>query len=119
MSSKRVLLRLADGIRQPVDPEEIFFVESEGGDTWVRMRGKRRVRDVRTFGEVVDELAPHGFVRIHRSYAINVLRVREIRPVPARGWEVRLDPPVNRVLPVSRRQASDLFAAYGEGEPTG
>lgn len=46
-----------------------------------------------------------------------MLRVREIRPVPGGGWEVRLDPPVNRVLPVSRRQSLNLFAAYGEGEP--
>jgi DNA-binding LytR/AlgR family response regulator len=58
-------------------------------------------------------------VRIHRSHAVNLRRVREIRPVDGGGWEVRMDPPVNRVLPVSRRQASDLFAAYGEGEPTG
>lgn len=119
MSSVRILLRLRDGRRLPVDPEEIFFVESEGGDTWVRMRGKRRLREVRTFGELIDELAPHGFVRIHRGHAVNLLRVREIRPSRDGGWEVRLDPPVNRVLPVSRRQASDLFAAYGEGEPGG
>lgn len=117
MSSERILLRLANGSRRPVDPEEVFLIESAGGDTWVRMRGKRRVRDVRTFGELVDELAPHGFVRIHRGYAVNVLRVREIRPAREGGWEVRLDPPVNRVLPVSRRQAPDLFAAYGEAEP--
>jgi DNA-binding LytR/AlgR family response regulator len=92
-------------------------VESAGGDTWVRMRGRRRVRDVRTFGELVEVLSLYGFVRIHRGLAVNVLRVREIRPATDGGWEVRLDPPVNRVLPVSRRQRSDLFAAFGERDP--
>ena len=53
-------------------------------------------------------------MRIHRSHAVNLRRVREIRPVEDGGWEVRMDPPVNRVLLVSRREASDLFAAYGE-----
>ena len=51
-----------------------------------------------------------GFVRIHRSYLINLDRVREIR---LRGdhsndWEVKLDPPVNAVLPVSRHYLAAL-----------
>jgi DNA-binding LytR/AlgR family response regulator len=44
-------------------------------------------------------------VRIHRSYLLNLDRVREIRL--RRGdpndWEVKLDRPVNAVLPISRR----------------
>ncbi len=114
--SERILLHLPGGVRRPVEPDEVYFVEAAEGDCLVRFRGSRRVRDVRTFGEVADLLAPHGFVRIHRSYTVNVARVREIRPARDGGWEVRLDPPVNRVLPVSRRQVPDLFAAYGEGE---
>jgi DNA-binding LytR/AlgR family response regulator len=116
MRTERVLLHLPDGSRRPVDPEEVYFVEAAEGDCLVRFRGSRRVRDVRTFGEVADLLAPHGFVRIHRGSAVNPRRVREIRPGGDGGWEVRLDPPVNRVLPVSRRQAQELFAAYGEGD---
>jgi len=45
---------------------------------------------------------------------LQIRRVREIRPTGRGGWEVRLDPPVNRVLAVSRRRVSELFAAYGE-----
>jgi len=81
----------------------------------VRLRSRERVRDLRQLGELVGLVEPHGFVRIHRSFAVNARRVREIRPGENGGWEVRMDPPVNRVLPVSRREASDLFAAYGEG----
>jgi len=114
MSSERILLRLFDGRRLPVDPDEVYFLETAEGDTMVRLRSKRRLRDVREIRELMDVLAPHGFVRIHRSHAVNVRRVREIRPVDGGGWEVRLDPPVNRVLPVSRREAPELFAAYGE-----
>jgi DNA-binding LytR/AlgR family response regulator len=61
-------------------------------------------------------LAQHGFVRIHRSHAVNIRRVREIRPVEGGGWEVLMDPPVNRVLTVSRREASGLFKAFGEAD---
>lgn len=31
-----------------------------------------------------------------------------------RGWEVKLDPPVNRVVPVSRRRVADLWQSFGE-----
>ncbi len=45
---------------------------------------------------------------------------QEIRPVPGGGWEVKLDPPVNRVLPVSRRRVSALWEridlAQAEGQ---
>lgn len=114
MNRERILLHLRGGLRRPVDPDDVYFVEAADGDCLVRFRGSRRVRDVRTFGAVAEVLEAHGFVRIHRGHAVNVRRVREIRPVRDGGWEVRLDPPVNRVLPVSRRQASELFEAYGE-----
>jgi hypothetical protein len=48
------------------------------------------------------------------SWAVNLRRVREIRPAPNGGWEVKLDPPVNRVLPVSRRRISALWERFGE-----
>ncbi len=117
MIDDRVLLHLADGRRPPQDPREIFFVEADRGDSLVRLRGRKRLRDVRELGEIEELLAPHGFFRIHRDTLVNLRRVRDIRPAGdggGDGWEVKLDPPVNRVLPVSRRRASDLFAAFGE-----
>jgi hypothetical protein len=50
---------------------------------------------------------------IHRNHAVHAGRVREIRPVDSgSGWEVRLEPPVSTVLPVSRRSLAALLAAY-------
>ena len=57
---------------------------------------------------------PFGFAMIHRSWAVNLRRVREIRPAADSGWEVNLDPPVNRVLPVSRRRVSALWECFAE-----
>ncbi len=34
----RILLHLQDGKRVPVDPQEIYLLEAEGGETLVRMR---------------------------------------------------------------------------------
>jgi DNA-binding LytR/AlgR family response regulator len=107
----KVLLHLAGRRRRVLDADEIYYLEAQGDETDVRLRGARRLRDVRSLGEVVKELTALGFVRVHRNYAVNPGRVREIRPATS-GWELRLEPPVNKVLPVSRRSLAALLAAY-------
>ncbi len=111
----RVLLRHADGTRTPVDPADVYLLEAEGGETSVRTRRARALVDVRPLGELVELFLAHGFVRIHRSHAVNLARIRSIRPRHGEGWEVKLDPPVNRVLPVSESRATELWQAFGEG----
>jgi DNA-binding LytR/AlgR family response regulator len=59
---------------------------------------------------------PGVFVLIHRALAVNVERVAEVRRRGERDWELRLEPPVNRILPVARGRAEALWAAYGERE---
>jgi DNA-binding LytR/AlgR family response regulator len=115
--ARRVLLHLADGRRVPLEPDEVFLLEADGDETEVRTRGRRRLRDVRALGEVVAHLPPGRFVQIHRSLAVNVDRVAELRRrPPGRDWELRLEPPVNRVLPIARGRLAALWAAYGEAE---
>ncbi len=110
----RILLRLQDGRRVPVDPQEIYLLEAEWGETLVRTRHAQPLSDVRQLSELIDTFEPFGFSQIHRSWAVNLRRVREIRPAPKGGWEVELDPRVNRVLPVSRRRVSALWERFGE-----
>ena len=113
--ARRVLFHLHGGHRVPLEPDEIFLLEARGDETEVRTRGRRRLRDVRALGEVVARLPPGTFVQIHRSRAVNVDRVSEIRRRPnGRDWELRLEPPVNRVLPVARGRLVALWEAYGE-----
>ena len=113
--SNRVLLHLNDGRRVPIEPDEVFLLHSVGDETELRTRGRRRLRDVRSLGEVLG-LFPSGlFVQIHRAYAINADRVAEARRRDSsRDWEVKLEPPVNRVLPVARGRVAALWAAFGE-----
>jgi len=113
--ARRVLVHLDDGRRVPLEPEEIFLLEAHGDETELRTRGRRRLRDVRALGQVVARLPPGTFVQIHRSIAVNVDRVSEMRRRPnGRDWELRLEPPVNRVLPIARGRVAAVWAAYGE-----
>ncbi len=102
----------------PVEPEEVFFLEAVGDETEVRTRGRRRLRDVRALAELLPRFPTGLFVRVHRSYAVNVDRVAEVRRrrPSGRDWELKLEPPVNRVLPVGRTRFPTLWAAYGEVE---
>ncbi|MGB6361487.1 MAG: LytTR family transcriptional regulator DNA-binding domain-containing protein [Thermoanaerobaculia bacterium] len=110
----RVLLNLADGLRRVVDPAEVYYLEAEGGETLVRLRSAKRHVDLREFREIVPLFEPHGFLRISRETAVNLRRIRDIRLRPSgRDWEVKLEPPVNKVLPVSRAALSKLWKAFG------
>jgi len=114
-AARRVLLHLHDGRRVPLEPDEIFLLQARGDETELRTRGRRRLRDLRALGEVIERLPPGTFLQIHRSMAVNVDRVTEIRRRPnGRDWELRLEPPVNRVLPVARRRLAALWEAYGD-----
>ena len=40
----RVLLKVSELRRVPVDPNDVYFLEPVGDDTLVRLRSKRRLR---------------------------------------------------------------------------
>ncbi len=96
-----------------VEASDVYWLEADGGHTWVRRRGRERLRDNRSLAEVVSKLAELGFLRVHRNHAVNLRRIAEIRRRgPGADWEVKLEPPVNRVLPIARGREKDLFEAY-------
>jgi DNA-binding LytR/AlgR family response regulator len=113
--SGRVLLHLGPGLRQAIDVDDIYFVEAEGDDTRVRTRAARALRDVRPIGAIEPLLLKRGFLRTHRNTLVNPAHVRQVRRRPrGEDWELKLDPPVNLVLPVSRDALPALWAVFGE-----
>ena len=114
-TGRRLLLHLGPGLRRAIDPGEVYFVEATGDDTRVRTRAARPLQDVRPMAEIARVLLRQGFVRAHRNTLVNPAHVREVRRRPGgEDWELRLDPPVNLVLPVSRSALRAVWAAFGE-----
>jgi len=110
----RILLHLGGGRRRVVDPSEVYYLEVLEEATRVRLRSARTLVDTRPADEVVPLFKPYGFPQIHREYVVNLRHIREIRRREnGRDWEVKLEPPVNRVLPVSRGLLQNLWKAYG------
>ena len=113
---RRVLLRTAEGERVVVDPLEVFLLEAEGDETRVRQASRREVVDLRELGGgVAAVFEPYGFVRVHREFVVNPRRVLLIRPRGSgRDWELKLEPPVNRVVPIARDRLAAVWALFGE-----
>ena len=114
----RMLVWIDLGRAVVVEPDDVYWLEAEGPSTWVRRRGRKRLKDRRRLGELIDVLAGFGFLRVHRNHAVNLRRVAEVRRrTPGGDWEVKLEPPVNRVLPVARGLEEELLAVFGEKKP--
>jgi DNA-binding LytR/AlgR family response regulator len=110
---EKVLVHFGDFVRKPIDPAEVYFLEAVGDQTLIRTRSARPLRDVRSLGELLPRFTPYGFLRIHKNHAVNLDRIREIRRrKKGADWELKLEPPVNRILPISRNALKKLLGSF-------
>jgi len=111
----RIAVRVSNRRFVMLDVGEIYFIESDVHDTLVRTARKTRHRSVRSLGDMEKALKPHGFLRAHKSYLVNSDRIREVRlrKGDSNDWELKLDPPVNSVLPVGCEHLAGLRRALG------
>ncbi|MGB6367328.1 MAG: hypothetical protein WBG93_10915, partial [Thermoanaerobaculia bacterium] len=88
----RVLLRLSDGLCRVVDPDEVYYLEAQGGESLIRLRSARPLVDVCEYGEHAPFFEPRGFLRVSREATVNLRRIRDIRIRPfGRDWEVMFE----------------------------
>ncbi len=115
MTTRRVLLHISRSEHRVLDPDDVFYLRARGGETEVRLRSRTPLVDVRPIGEVAPAFEPFGFVRIHREHVVNIARIRLLRlQADGRDWELKLEPPVNKVLSIARDRLKGLQAALGE-----
>jgi len=89
-------------------PAEIVSVEAAGN--YVEIRTGARTHLVRgALAAFEGRLAPHGFVRVHRSRLVNKAHIRAIRPTGAGDVEIELSD--GRTLAGSRRYRAALAGA--------
>ena len=110
----RVLVHVSAHRRVPIEPVKVYYLEADGDETVIRLRRARTMRDVRSLGEVLPGFADHGFLRVHRNHAVNLRVIREIkRRKTGDGWEIRLQPPVNLVLPIGPTYLKAVWRGFG------
>jgi len=64
-------------------------------------------------------LESFGFVRIHREHVVNLAHIRLLRlQADGRDWELKLEPPVNKVLPIARDRLAGLLWSLSNLAPS-
>lgn len=96
-----------------LDPSEIRYAEANGHAVWL-ITDEGRVRAAtRGIDNVDAELTPCGFLRTHRSYLVNLERVRRVGH-PGRGiLTLSTDPDRDEQIPVSRRSSARIRDLLG------
>ena len=93
------------GEMERVDPLSVEYIESCGNYSRLHI-GERGVLIRRTLTSLAEELAPAGFVRIHRSGIVNLDRVSKLRTGSHGDAAVELDS--GRLVKVSRTYRRSL-----------
>ena len=113
--SMRLAIKDTPSSLRLLDTDEIFFIEAADDQSLVRTSSRHLLSDRRSLAEWEEFLDPGEFFRVHRSYLVNLARVRLIRRREGSwgDWEVKLAPPVNKVLHLSREMESALMGRLG------
>jgi len=100
--ARRVPVHGSDGKIVFLDLAEVFYLEADGEDTLVRVHGRRPYRSRQRLS-AFEAILPPPFFRCHRTFIVNVDRVRSLeRPAGERDYQLRLEPPVNTLIPLAR-----------------
>jgi two-component system, LytTR family, response regulator LytT len=105
------LLLKAAGRMFLVNQREICFASIEDGIITVVTSGPGGMEgqsNCRTLEELMDSLEPTLFWRAHRSYLVNINRIREVVPWFKSSYQLRMDDKKQTEIPVSRAQTKRL-----------
>ena len=105
--SSKVLLKSA-GRLFLVDPKDICYASIEDGIITVVATSMEGQSNCRTLEELFDSLDPNVFWRAHRSYLVNINRIKEVVPWFKSSYQIRMDDKKQAEIPVSRAQTKRL-----------
>lgn len=91
------------------NPPEIDFIESVEGSILVHVGGENYDCAL-TLTELEQRLLNFGFFRCHRSYIVNLQKVREIITWTKNSYSLRLNTSQDAVVPLSRSKLQELKA---------
>jgi two-component system, LytTR family, response regulator LytT len=111
----KILLK-AMGRMLLVDQREICYAWIEEGVISVVTGGPSGIEgqsNCRTLEELLDSLDGNLFWRAHRSYLVNINRIREVVPWFKSSYQLRMDDKKQTEIPVSRAQTKRLRELFG------
>jgi two-component system LytT family response regulator/two-component system response regulator LytT len=93
-----------------VDAQEVVYATIDDGLITVVASQMEGQSNYRTIEELQSNLDPDVFWRVHRSFLVNINRIREVIPWFKSSFQLRMDDKKQTEIPVSRAQAKRLRA---------
>ena len=113
--ASKILLKTA-GRLFLVNQKDICFASIEDGIISVvttGVNGMEGQSNCRTLEELLDSLDGSLFWRTHRSYLVNINRIKEVVPWFKSAYQLRMDDKKQTEIPVSRAQTKRLRELFG------
>ena len=95
-----------------VDQKDICYASIEDGIITVVATNMEGQSNCRTLEELLDSLDPNIFWRAHRSYLVNIQRIKEVVPWFKSSYQIRMDDKKQAEIPVSRAQTKRLRGLF-------
>jgi DNA-binding LytR/AlgR family response regulator len=102
------LLVKAGGRHVLVNADDVIYASIEDGVITVVARDLEGETNFRTIEELQANLDPNTFWRAHRSYLVNINRIREVVPWFKSSYQLKMDDRKQTEIPVSRAQTRKL-----------
>ncbi len=93
-----------------VDAQDVIYATIEDGLISVVTTGLEGQSNYRTIEELQSNLDPDTFWRVHRSFLVNINRIREVIPWFKSSYQLKMDDKKQTEIPVSRVQTKRLRA---------
>jgi len=93
-----------------VDAQDVVYATIDDGLITVVATGLEGQSNYRTIEELQSNLDPDAFWRVHRSYLVNIHRIKEVIPWFKSSFQLRMDDKKQTEIPVSRVQTKRLRA---------
>jgi two-component system response regulator LytT len=103
----KILLK-ANGRLFLVDQKDICYAAIEDGVITVVSANMEGQSNCRTLEELLTSLDPSLFWRAHRSFLVNINRIKEVVPWFKSSYQIRMDDRKQTEIPVSRAQTKRL-----------
>jgi two-component system LytT family response regulator/two-component system response regulator LytT len=113
--TSKILLKSA-GRLFLVNQRDICFASIEDGVISVVTSGPNGMEGqsyCRTLEELLESLDPNLFWRAHRSFLVNINRIKEVVPWFKSSYQLRMDDKKQTEIPVSRAQTKRLRELFG------
>jgi len=102
-----------DGQVLLLDPSEIRYAEADRHSVWFTTDAGRVRAATQGIDNIDAELTPFGFIRVHRSYLVNVERVCKVGHKGKGILTLSTHPNKDEQIPVSRRSVSRVKVLLG------